>query len=522
MSGVTDSISITRYHVGLMLPILVFLAAAAALPAATSTRDAVASLHVTMRELGMVRRTPTVRQERHEQQHSFAPKVETATFPAVRAESLITKPTLPAPAITAGFAAGHETDGWMPSDAAGAVSSKYLLQATNASILAQDRTGRTVSDLSLGSFWHDPAYTEGALYDSRVLYDADADRWIICTLYDVKFRKSTLLVAVSDTGDPSSAWHRYRFLVDLNDVLEADATRMVFSRDAIVVTANIYNGGGTQSEIFSIRKSDAYAGLAALPVTVTPAYIFDLVPVEGRGDSSLYFVSSDSFLDLNIYKLNGSALTSVGVAQAVANTAAAPEDTLICLQFTRFPLPGGWLIDCGYYQVGNAVLRDSTLWVATQPYRASPLRSSVMWWRIAMSTPIHVDTGFVDDPTGKTMYAFPSLAVNKFGAAGIGFSVFSASIYPSAGFVYVDPFNSMSVPVTVIAGAGENSFSRWADFSTTVVDANDIDFWTTQSYSLEGGFLSTSGHRDPLWATWWSQIKAPPVPVAPRHRAATH
>ncbi|MEA2163295.1 MAG: hypothetical protein QOK37_1422 [Thermoanaerobaculia bacterium] len=502
----------------MILPAVLFLTAAA-LPAATAvTRGAVASPHATMHELGIVQLTATLRPERHEQQHSYAPKIEMNAPSAIRAESLITKATLPAPAITAGFTAGHE-NGQLPSDAAGAISSKYVLQATNAGFLAQDRTGNVLSNTSLEGFWHDPAYPDGTVYDSRVLYDAGADRWIVSTLYDVKFRKSTLLLAVSDGGNPSLGWHRYRFLVDPTDVMETDLARMVFSRDAIVVTANIYNGGGTQSEIFSIRKSDAYAGLASLPVTVTPAYIFDLVPVEGRDDSALYFVTSDVYLGLTIYKLNGSTLTGVGSAQAVANT-TTPGNTLICRQLTRFP--GDWLIDCGYYQVGNAVLRDSTLWVVTQPYRTSPLRSSVMWWRIAMSTPLHVDTGVIDDPTGKTMYAFPSIAVNRSGAAGIGFSVFSASIYPSAGFVYVDPFNSMSVPVTVIAGAGENSYSRWADYSTTQVDANDIDFWTTQTYSLANGYLSANQARGPLWATWWSQIKAPAVPVAPRHRAATH
>lgn len=502
----------------MILPALLFLTATA-LPATAATRDAVASPHATMRELALVQGLGTRRQERHEQRHSFVPKIDTTGLPAIRSESLITKPTLPAPTITAGFPAGRENGG-LPSDAAGAVSSRFLLQATNAGFLVQNRAGNIVSNVSLESFWHDPAYPDGALYDSRVLYDAAADRWIICTLYDLTFRKSTLLLAVSDSGYPSGAWHRYRFLVDSNDVLSADLTRMVLSRDAIVITANIW-GGTTDSEIFVIRKSDAYAGLASLPVTQTPTPFFDLVPVEGRRDSALYFVWADYSVEPTIFKMNGSALTTLGVAKTSAtNFILAPTNTVLCPSLARWP--GDWSVDCGFTPIDSAVLRDDTIWIAMQQYRGSPIRSSVTWWRIALSTPLHVDTGVIDDPTGKTMYAFPSIAVNRFGAAGIGFSVFNASIFPSAGFVYVDPFNSMSVTVTVIAGAGENSFSRWADFSTTVVDDNDIDFWTTQTYTLKDGYLTPSGHRDPLWATWWSQIKAPAVPVAPKHRAAQH
>ena len=123
-----------------------------------------------------------------------------------------------------------------------------------------------------------------------------------------------------------------------------------------------------------------------------------------------------------------------------------------------------------------------------------------MWWRIPLSNPSHADTGLIDDPTGATMYAFPSIAVNKYGAALIGYSVFNASIYPSAGYSYIDPLNNLSTPALLKTGDAPSHFSRWADFSTTVVDANDIDFWTNQTYAPVG----------PCWATWWSKIDMPP------------
>jgi hypothetical protein len=117
-----------------------------------------------MRELGRELHAPIPLNEKHaehEQRRSFAPKITgIAAETIVRAESIVTKPSIPAPTITAGFAASHDL-GRSPSDAAGAVSSKYLLHVSNASVVAQDRSGTVLSSITLASFWHDPAYLDG-------------------------------------------------------------------------------------------------------------------------------------------------------------------------------------------------------------------------------------------------------------------------------------------------------------------------------------------------------------------------
>ena len=71
------------------------------------------------------------------------------------------------------------------------------------------------------------------------------------------------------------------------------------------------------------------------------------------------------------------------------------------------------------------------------------------------------------------------------------------SIYPSAGYSYIDSFNNLSTPALLKTGDAPSRISRWADFSTTVVDANDIDFWTNQTYAPAGS----------AWATWWSKSR---------------
>jgi hypothetical protein len=481
------------------------IASGAALTAAT--RDAVSSPHATMRELALAQLAAIPREERHEQRRSFAPKI--AALPGVQAEALVTKPSIAAPPATAGFPSSHDI-GALPSDAAGAVSAKYLLSVSNASVMVQDRAGITVSNLTLVSFWHDPAFSDGALYDSRVSYDAAADRWVICTLYDVALKKATVLIAVSDNGDPWAGWHRYRFIVDPNDFEEADLTRMALTRDFIVITANIYNSG-TNSDAYVIRKSDAYALPATLPVAQRRTQFIDLVPVDGRDDAVPYFVTPFNDVDLLVYTLNGATFTFLATL-----TAPVPDITSGLSGASAPQLGSSVKIDCGPIYVTNAVLRNGTIWVASQPFPNTPTRSSVLWWRITLGSPIRVDNGFIDDPTGATFYAFPSIAVNKHGAALIGYSVFSASIYPSAGYSYVDPLNNLSTPALLKSGDSFYRNSRWADFSTTVVDANDVDFWTTQTFPL----ILSPGQAT-RWAAWWGKIQAP-IPSPARRRAVHH
>jgi len=495
-------------------PILFLVAASLAassfsavtLPA--TTRNAVESPHATMRELGLDPRAPIPRDEEHEQRRSLASKTVIAAKTAVHADSIVTTPTISAPPVKAGFAGTHDL-GLSPSDAAGDVSANYLLHVSNASVLAQNRTGAVLSNITLASFWHDPAYLDGTLYDSRVLYDAAADRWIICTLYDVNLKKGTLLIAVSDGGNPSLGWHRYRYIVDpVFDTLESDFTRMAMSRDSIVITANIFEESQEYTDVFTIRKSDAYAGPSTLPVTVKPTSEFDIAPVDGRTDATIYLVSQRNDADLAIFSYNGTALTTIGSLQAPLPGLIGGVFASIALQ-----LGSSLKLDCGFTVVHNAVLKNGVLWVATQPYRSSPLRSSVLWWRIVLGSPLRVDTGLIDDPTGATMYAYPSIAVNKLGAALIGYSVFSASLYPAAGYSYIDPSNSLSAPALMKMGDGPSHFSRWADFSTAVTDANDIDFWTIQTYAPT--FIAANGY----WATWWAKIE---MPAPARRHAAGH
>jgi hypothetical protein len=284
----------------------------------------------------------------------------------------------------------------------------------------------------------------------------------------------------------------------------ADFTRVSQTRDSIAIMATIYDGQyfGT-SDLFVIRKNDAYSTAGTLPVSQVHTHVFDLVPVDGPDNAHLYAMSQSDGAGIKLYSYDGGTLTSLA-------DVVAPQNVFTGI-FYPIALQRGSAVklDCDIVFLYNAVVRNGIIWVATQVYRDNPLRSSVLWWRIALSNPLRVDAGLIDDPTGATMYAFPSIAVNKFEAALIGYAVFNASIYPSAGYSYVDSANNLSAPAILKTGDAPSPLSRWADYSTTIVDANDVDFWTNQTYAPAGS----------AWATWWSKID---MPAPPRRRAVRH
>src|SRR5262249_44765879 len=98
---------------------------------------------------------------------------------------------------------------------------------------------------------------------------------------------------------------------------------------------------------------------------------------------------------------------------------------------------------------------------------------------------------------------FPSIAVNRRGAALVGYVTMSSSIYPSAAYSYIDPSGAASSSATLKSGEAPFRRERWGDFTTTVVDpADDLSFGTLGVYANP----PTAGGYD-RWATWWGYVQ---------------
>jgi hypothetical protein len=432
---------------------------------------------------------------------------------------------LASPAPSASFAALGYTGGF-PPDTDGAAGPNHLMTALNGGIRIQSRSGQTLISATLDAFWS-PVRSSGT-FDPKIIYDPLAGRWITCAVDGGESTSSGVLIGVSATNDPTGTWYLYRAVGDVSGVDWADQPQLGFNKNWIVLQVNMYPVGQTgfdQTKILVFSKSDLYAhGLGTYTVFSNSQIGGAQSPAESFDSSidPLYLLqkwngNSGGMGYLRIYSISGAIGNEVFTPIAFASTqntwdSVAPDGLDFAPQFGSSSK-----IDSGDARITHAVFRSGALWASHTVYLpagGSSTRSAVQWWQVSPAGDV-LQFGRIDDPTGVTFAAYPSLAVNRNGDALLGFSTFSANQYASGAFALhasFDPSGASETPAILKAGeepyfiVGDGTRNRWGDYSSTAVDpVNDTDFWTIQEYAATS---STSGR----WATWWGLIKPPAAP----------
>lgn len=401
------------------------------------------------------------------------------------------------PPVAAGFAAQVAPANIYPADAAGAVSASYLVAVSNGGVVVQDRAGKTLSSVRLGQFWTDPVVPSGTgVYHPRIVYDAAADRWILTTLSDRDLEQGALLVAISDSGNPAGTWKRYLSPIDAAGQRIGDLPRIAQNADSVIVAINEWIGDSfpAGTSIFVIPKT--YSGAPAiqrLHFTST----FDFAPVTTSGsERQLVNVEGTRAVTRDIV---GSSLPNPKAYQTTVNFTHG-FNTLLGPQ-----LGSGLLVDTGDTMAQAAASRNGVIWMAHMVLLTSS-RSGILVWQISGAS---AKTYLIEDP--EKVFAFPSIAVNRYGAALVSYQVFSSVSYPAAGYSYIDPKGVLSSPGILKTGTTPYLIGRWGDYTTTLVDpADDTSFWAIHMVPTQTN----------AWTTWWSYI---PVPgISGRSRAARH
>jgi len=429
----------------------------------------------------------------------FADLIEPIPMAPVTMEELARAPVpisaaaLPLPSAIVGF---RSTSGqnFYPADAGGAVNAKYVVGVSNNGIVVQDRTGKQLSSVGLGQFWTDPAFPSGGVYAPRIIYDAANDRWVLITLFDINFRNGALLIAFTAGGDPTGTWNRYRVPIEPTGQRIADVPHMAQTADAVVVSMEEWSddfawGTGT----FVIAKS-----YAAAP-TVNASHFFSAHDVVSLSSND----ASRKTAEIEGQQLTLRDLTATSLANPVGYRTTIPFQHGFA-QLLGPQLGSTKLMDCGDTLVQGGVVRNGVTWVV-HTVKMSQFRTAILVWRVSGGV---AKTYLIEDQ--EIVFAFPSIAVNRFGAVLIAYSMFSSSTYPSAGYSYIDPAGNLSAPAVLKRGDTPYVIDRWGSYTTTVVDpVDDTAFWTVQIVPQQVN----------VWSTWWSYI---PVTGLGRGRAARH
>ena len=426
------------------------------------------------------------------------------------------------PAPSSSFLALGDNNTRIPPDTNGAVGPAHLMVALNTQVRVQDRAGGVLSTVSLDAFWASLGNPD--VFDPRLLYDPFAGRWMFAACANPASASSSVLLGVSQTDDPTGSWNLYRVDTDAANLAWADYPNVGFNKDWIAIQANMFavsNNTFQRTHIYVFDKADLYAG-GSKPATLLSASGIGgtQVPAATYDDTlaTLYLVEEWDGASglLRVYDITGAIGSEVLTAGSFVGSAANPWSPAVPGEIDLAPQLGTLArIQTNDARMQRVVYRNGALWATHNvllPAGGSPTRSAVQWWQFTPAGTV-LQRGRIDDPSGATFYAFPSLAVNKDDDVLIGYSRFSATQFASANYAFRsagDPAGTLQADTVLKTGEApyfktlSGTENRWGDYSSTVVDpVNDTDLWTIQEYAA-----SPSGGFD-RWGTWWGRVVPP-------------
>jgi uncharacterized protein (TIGR03437 family) len=301
-------------------------------------------------------------------------------------------------------------------------------------------------------------------------------------------------------------------------VLGFNANWVVASVNQFRIRTNVYRG----TTLYVFNKADLYRGGTGSNLSFSdpsgeliPARDFDNRP------DQMYFVQTFAGYQgvFRLLRLQGQpGLESFGPAGPDLRVDDGWSDFGSRDQSDSAPQLGSSAkIDAGDSRLQNCVLRSGTISCAHTIFlpAGSATRAAIQWFQIDPAGPKLVQRGRLDDDSGATFYAYPSVAVNKNNDLLVGFTRFSTTEHAAAAFAFRvagDPAGALQPEVVYKRGeapyvspGSRSSSNRWGDYSIAVVDpADDLTFWTLQEYAA-----TPPGGQRGQFGVWWAKVTAP-------------
>jgi hypothetical protein len=422
-----------------------------------------------------------------------------------------------------------------PPDTNGDVGPTYYIETINMAIGIFDKsTGSRVAAFTLDAFMSQGSF--GNLCDTDnfgdpvVLYDTFMDRWIIT---DFAFQidssgnvvsppGSFQCIAVSKTGDPvAGGWNFYS--INITDGLQ-DYPKLGIWPDGIYMSANVFDFSATGSfqnvRVWAFNKDRMYAGQSAqvvsfdAPATSGGCTVFTLLPSNARAQTGTppagtpnLFSSTGCFTNrVRVWKFHVDWTTPAnssftGPTNSTTATSWSPGPDLVPAKNGNDidTLSYRYMVQNQYSNLGGV----ESLWVSHTVAGSSASQSAVRWYQVPVTggtigNALQAST-YNPDADNRFM---PSVAVDHLGDMAIGYSVSSATLFPSiryAGRLAGDAANTITqTETTLIAGTGAQTgncggspCARWGDYSAMTLDPNGCTFWYTNEYYVD---LSLNHH----------------------------
>lgn len=420
------------------------------------------------------------------------------------------------------IAVDTEFDGWEssnllnPSDANIGVGPEKAVLAANVRWGIYDKeTGNREFQVSLED-WFAPVIDEDEnfVFDPKVLYDYDEDRFILiaCARNNTD-DEGSWVVAVSDNEDPSGTWYLAQIVHDGTNEW-VDYPGLGVDQNGIYLTGNIFQfpSNFQYAELVSIDKTPLYNGNS-----FTYWWFDDLDNPDGSTaftiQPTLAMSSTSSQYLVNSKWNGGNSLT----LWELTNPTTRPRLSSNSVSVSSYSLPpnaeqpnSGSTLDTTDARLMNAVYEDGSVWTAhsiqydwNNDGDASAL---LKWYEISVSSNSILQSRGWGRQDGD--YYFPTIGTNG-DSTMIVYNESGPNVNPRievAGRTEGFTQNSLQDTQVVKRGESEYNANRWGDYNGIVVDPETDRYWTHSQYALNSG---TSNDYE----TWVGEVFFQSTPV---------
>ena len=399
----------------------------------------------------------------------------------------------------------------IPPDPTGAAGPNHYVHAVNSAIKVFNKNGvLLLGPLSLAQFFQN-GVNDG---DPIVMYDQLADRWFISQFND---GSNGLLIAVSETADPTSTYFRYEF--ELDDF--PDYPHYAVWPNAYYLAAN-KNGDVAytidREALLNDESDPVIIGFELTGIIRNPNTVFGPQPANLIGsmspanDAPGYFVylQDDSwpgvvFDHLKVWEVepnfSNPGISTISVPQIIPTQAF--ESTFQPFGNGDVGQPGsaqaidnvGGVIS---YMANYRAFGDYNSFLLNFNVNLGDDLSGIRWYELRNEgaqefTIFQEGTWTLDDNVNRFM---GSMTMNDNGDIALGYNVGSFSV--AAGLRFTgrldgDTLNEMSFKEqTIIDGAGiQTNTNRFGDYAQMTIDPDGETFWYVGEYFQDEDFWST-------------------------------
>ena len=423
-----------------------------------------------------------------------------------------------------------QSQGFIPPDTQAAAGPTQIVETVNGSVTVYSKTGTTVSQESLDTFFNTALSAGGGgsvvgySYDPRISYDPQSQRFFVAG-DDNGGGVNSFLIAVSNSSDATAGWKAWAVASDPTGKRWMDYPTLGLNADGVYLGGNMFpiSGSGVNTDLTDllvIPKADLVSGVGVTHATLfanldpnttgfTPHPLVDLNSGEGQPETILSDFNTPAGY-VKFTTITGS-VTSPTLNTSPSSTAGSGF-VFVPAQGEPDPAPqlgDSRTLDSGDTRFSSQIIEQGTNIWAVQAVDISG-RAGIEWSRFSLAGGTYslAEHGTIADSS--LSFFYPSIAVNATGQILVGFSGSSPSTY-AGDYAVTGTFDGTTTtfgsPQVIKAGTGPyfidygTGRNRWGDYSAVMLDPNDPNtFWSIQEWASTVGTVSNS--------TWSTQITA--------------